>query len=56
MIRAKTSHLALIAATFVMAACSAMPSLPSFGGDNREAERAEDKAGRIAMVLEDEVL
>ena len=56
MIRAKTSHLALIAATFVMAACSAMPSLPSFGGDKREAERAEDKAGRIAMVLEDEVL
>jgi len=42
-------------AVFALASCSALPSLPSFGSD-KAAQEAEDKAGRIAMVLEDEIL
>lgn len=45
-----------VLAGLLLASCSSLPTLPSFGGGDKEAERAEDKAGRIAMVLADEVL
>lgn len=50
-----TSMLAALA----LGSCSSLPSLPSlpgFGAEERAAKEAEDKAGRIAMVLEDQVL
>lgn len=37
-----------------MAALSACNSLPGFGNDNKEELAAEEKAGRITMVLNDE--
>ncbi|MDP1553978.1 MAG: hypothetical protein Q8L84_00845, partial [Hyphomonas sp.] len=37
-----------------MLALSACSSLPSFGNTKKEEARAEEKAGRITMVLDDE--
>ena len=53
----RPNHLTLCCAiaALVLAGCSSLPSIPGFGGDNAEQE-AEDKAGRIAMVLEDQTL
>jgi len=51
----KLTVTSLIAA-LALVSCSSLPSLPSFGGGDKEAQEAEDKAGRIAMVLEDQIL
>jgi len=40
-----------LASLLVLSACI---SLPSFGNDKKEAAEAEEKAGRITMVLDDE--
>ena len=56
MTRANISNLTIVIAAFALVACSSLPSVPGFGGGNSDEQEAEDKAGRIAMVLEDEVL
>lgn len=45
---------AAITALASLLALSACNSLPGFGNDKKEAARAEDRAGRITMVLDDE--
>ena len=45
----------LAAGAFALAGCGSLPSF-GFGGNDRDAERAADEAGRIAMVLGDDVL
>ncbi len=57
MYRATTAS--ALAALLIVSACSAIPDLPSFGGGAREkkaAATAEEKAGRIPMVLADDTL
>ena len=56
MTRPNVKTLMMGAAVFALVACSSLPSIPGFGGGNSDEQAAEDKAGRIAMVLEDEVL
>ena len=56
MTRPKLTLFATAVAAGALVACSSLPSLPSFGGDDKKEQEAEDKAGRIAMVLEDDVL
>lgn len=48
-------QLSLLATIVAFSACSGVP-LPTFGNAEKEAAAAEEKAGRIAMVLEEEVL
>jgi len=45
---------ALTTALVSLLALSACNSLPSFGNEKKEAARAEDRAGRITMVLDNE--
>ncbi len=49
-----TRSAAAAAASASMLALSACNSLPSFGNDKKEEAKAEEKAGRITMVLDDE--
>ena len=56
MMRPRVTKLTISVAALALAACSSLPSIPGFGGGNSDEKAAEDKAGRIAMVLEDEVL
>ena len=56
MMRPNVTKLTISVAAFALVACSSLPSIPGFGGGNSDEQSAEDKAGRIAMVLEDEVL
>ncbi len=56
MTRPTVSNLTLALAALALVSCSSLPSLPGLGGGNSDEKEAEDKAGRIAMVLEDEVL
>ena len=51
----KFSRSAVAASALVsLLALSACISLPSFGNEKKEAAKAEDRAGRITMVLDDE--
>ena len=43
----------VLCAALTFSACS---SLPSFGNSNAKEKAAEDKAGRITMVLTDEAI
>lgn len=56
MMRPRLTKLTISVAALTLAACSSLPSIPGFGGGDSDEQSAEDKAGRIAMVLEDEVL
>jgi outer membrane protein assembly factor BamB len=49
-----TRSAAAATALALMLALSACSSLPSFGNTKKEEARAEEKAGRITMVLDDE--
>lgn len=43
-----------LASLLALNACSSLPGLPSFGNERKEAADAEERAGRITMVLDDE--
>ena len=43
-----------LAAALALSSCNSLPSLPGFGGNNAAEKAAEDKAGRLAMVLDEE--
>lgn len=49
-----TRSAAAATALVCLLALNACSSLPSFGNDKKEAAKAEDRAGRITMVLDDE--
>lgn len=55
--RPTVSKFAIAISALALVSCSSLPSIPGLGGgSDADEQAAEDKAGRIAMVLEDEVL